>query len=351
MMRRRWRDAGEAIREAGASWALRHVEGKLTQSQEQALARWIAEDPEHARAFEDALWALEGLNANAAEPEMLALRSAALMDRGVGMGRRGWGSVAALLAGLLIFMLVQLPSEADRPTRALTRTAERHAPTLPPGIYQTGLGERLEVKLADGSVATLDTNTKLRVAYTKAERAVYLLRGQALFDVAHRRPMPFRVYAAGERITAIGTIFNVRLDGDFVRVAMIEGRVTVRSRVSASRATEKLPAEQVLTTGEALSTVPEAAVVSSPPNIQQVASWKNGVLIFEDTPLSDAVAEINRYTSQPIAIGDGAVGRYRISGLFRSSDPERFAAAASEIFPIEVGRGRDGGPILRSRTE
>lgn len=350
MIRRRWRAEQEATSEAGASWALLHSDGKLSAAQELRLSEWIAEDAENARAFNDALWALDALDANAAEPEILAFRNAALLDRGVRKSRKGWGSAAAMLAVLMVFLMVQLAPKREPSQSPPAAPVRPYAQASAPGVYQTGLGESSQIRLPDGSTATLDTNTRVRVAYSESERAVYLLRGQALFDVAHRKPAPFRVYAGSERIEAVGTVFNVRLDGNVVRVAMVEGKVRIRSQAAKLGGVPRPPVEQILTAGEALSTLPEAPVVVAAVNIQQVTSWKSGVLTFEDTPLSEAVAEINRYTAQPIAIADGEVGRHRISGLFLSSDPERFAQAAAEIFPVEVVRSRDGGPVLRSRT-
>lgn len=351
MIRRRWKNEATPTGEAGAAWALLQAEGKLTKAQEHRLARWVSEDSGNARALEDSLWALDALEAHAAEPEILAFRHAALMDRGVRKRRAGWASVAAVLAALLVFMTVQFAPKANSPRVTPALPSRPYVQASGPGMYQTGLGESSQIRLPDGSTATLDTNTKVRVAYSDAERAVYLLRGQALFDVAHRKPMPFRVYAGTERITAVGTVFNVRLDGNVVRVAMVEGTVKVHSLAPRLQGSLRAPVEQILTAGEALSTLPDAPIVIASVNIPQVTSWKSGVLTFEDTPLSEAVSEINRYTAEPIAIADGAVGRHRISGLFHSSDPDRFAQAASEIFPVEVARSREGGLILRSRTD
>jgi len=84
-------------------------------------------------------------------------------------------------------------------------------------------------------------------------------------------------------------------------------------------------------------------------DVAQVVSWKGGVLMFNDTRLSDAVAEINRYTQRPIAIADSAVGNYRISGVFKSNDPEHFSRAVAEVLPVEVTHAPDGAPILRAQ--
>jgi transmembrane sensor len=46
------------------------------------------------------------------------------------------------------------------------------------------------VRLRDGSVVTLDTDTIVRARETKGERLIWLTRGQAFFKVAHDRSRP-----------------------------------------------------------------------------------------------------------------------------------------------------------------
>ncbi len=64
-----------------------------------------------------------------------------------------------------------------------------------------------------------------------SERAVRLLNGQAIFTVAHGQPAPFRVYAGDKIVTAVGTVFDVRIDGEQVRVSVIEGAVRYRAAI------------------------------------------------------------------------------------------------------------------------
>jgi transmembrane sensor len=205
--------------------------------------------------------------------------------------------------------------------------------------------------LPDGSVATLDTDSQIRVAYTSRERAVYLLKGQGLFDVAHDESMPFQVYAKGQRITAVGTIFNVRIEGEQVKVSMVEGSVRVRTMSSAGENPAARINELMLSAGEVAVVEPAKPMVIRPIDARLVGSWAGGLLVFNDTPLSDAVAEINRYNTRPIAIAEAAVGAYRVSGVFKSNDPAHFSRAMAEVLPIEVTPAPDGALILRAKGE
>ncbi len=95
------------------------------------------------------------------------------------------------------------------------------------GQYATRIGERSTIRLADGSVVTLDTASRVSLDLTTANREVHLLGGQANFEVAKDKARPFVVYAGDRRITAVGTAFDVRLDQREVCVTLVDGKVSV----------------------------------------------------------------------------------------------------------------------------
>lgn len=84
--------------------------------------------------------------------------------------------------------------------------------------YGTQVGEQRSVQLADGSVVRLDTNSRIRVKLSGSERQIDLLEGQALFEVAHDTSRPFRVRADAMTVTALGTVFDVRLDLSLIHI-------------------------------------------------------------------------------------------------------------------------------------
>jgi transmembrane sensor len=342
----------ESVSLAAADWALRQEKGELGGADERRFADWMAEDPVHIAAYEDALWALDAVSRHAGEADILALRSAALGARGKTGRVWGWagifGVAAATVAGVALWTAVSndLPSTVGTATRVADSSIDPKAT-----IYRTGIGERSAVAMPDGSVATLDTDSQIRVAYTSRERAVYLLKGQALFDVAHDRTVPFQVYAKGQRITAVGTIFNVRIEGDEVKVSMVEGSVRVRTLPPHGENRAAPVRELTLNAGEVAVVEPAGPLVVRTIDPSQVASWKGGLLVFNDTPLSDAVAEINRYNTRPIAIADTSVGAYRVSGVFKSNDPEYFSRAMTEVLPIEITPSPDGALTLRAKGD
>ena len=85
-------------------------------------------------------------------------------------------------------------------------------------------------------------------------------------------------------------------------------------------------------------------------DVERLSEWRGGLVAFNDTPLSEAVDEINRYTTRPIMLGDSAAGQYRLSGTFRISEPDQFARTMSELFPIDLTLSDDGRSVLSSRA-
>ena len=337
--------APRPLSEAAAEWALRQKAGGFSEAEDERFAAWLAEDGAHVEAYEDAVWALDAASQYAGDARIRDMRAAALAAR----GHRRWpkwtlGALGGAVAAALVVMwfVAAQPSFLARPGAQFAGGTAMGDPAR--STHRTRIGERLALTLPDGSVATLDTGSELRVAYTVDERAIYLIRGQAMFEVAHGQRAPFRVFAGNQEIRAVGTAFNVRLDGDEVRVALIEGIVKVRPQTAGNG----LRSEVTMRAGEALEAIPARPVAVRAADVSRAASWRSGELVFNDTRLADAVAEINRYTPRPIRIEDPEIGDYRISGVFRTSDPGRFSEAVGEVLPVAAVRRDDGALVLRA---
>jgi transmembrane sensor len=339
--------------QAAARWALLLEEGQLNAREQREFSQWLEAHPAHATVFRDCNWALDSIARHAATPELTALRSAALSIQSAHRPRV-WlvgGAAAALAASIATVFLFSLLAPDPFPSGSM-RPAVRVADSRT-ALYSTAIGERAAITLPDGSIVTLDTDSSLRVAFDGRERGVHLLRGQALFEVAKAK-LPFAVHARDQRIIAVGTIFNVRVDRERVKVALVQGVVRVRTeppRSAVSAEAEPAPVKElVMTAGDVLEAEALQQIVLRREDVRNLASWPRGMLVFNDARLSDAVAEVNRYTTRPIAIADASVGAVRVSGVFHSNDPERFAYAMAEILPVTVTIALDGSLTLRERT-
>jgi transmembrane sensor len=218
------------------------------------------------------------------------------------------------------------------------------------GEFQTQVGERSTLRLVDGSVLTLDTASKVALDLSGQIREVHLLQGRANFEVAKDPSRPFVVYAADRRITAIGTAFDVRLSEREVQVTLVEGKVAVDQLARGSnRAKPDTPMVRTkLQAGEQLNAPVGGAASVRGADLERSTSWRDGRLVFAADRLADAVAEMNRYSRSPIVLGDAAVGELKVSGVFRTADPQAFARALADYFNIETSE-QGNATVLRWR--
>lgn len=329
----------EAAGTLAARWALRHLTESLDSVEQQAFQEWLRADSRHETLYFEASRALRTLAIHADAPPILELRRQAraqLDSFRHPAPRPKWLALAASLV-----LAIGVWASRDYWPWLLESPAAQRA-------YQTAIGERTRVSLPDGSVMDLDTGSRVEVAYSAGTRLVRLQQGQALFEVAHQPRRPFVVQAAGDTITAVGTRFNVRLDGDRLNVTLLEGKVNVRTAATASGGPPSTPVP--VSAGQKLTlrpgSVAELAVID--PLLE--ASWLKGRLIFKDETLAQAVAEINRYSAKPIVVAPDVGERYHLSGTYSSADPARFARSMTELFPLSLVSGGDGSLRLQPRT-
>ncbi|MCK5749529.1 MAG: FecR domain-containing protein, partial [Oricola sp.] len=224
--------------------------------------------------------------------------------------------------------------------------------------YRTAVGEQKEIRLADGSIIMLNTATTAQVIYSRTVRLVRLSDGQASFSVAHDRNRPFIVAAAASAIKAVGTEFDVLNTPETVRVTLIEGAVEVASGMSERGAINGLdddgdkPGVMVagLAAGEQLTIERKTGAISavSQADIARLMAWRDGRLNFHNTPLRDAIDEMNRYSSRPILLGDSELGDLPVSGVFAIDNSAGFASAIEALFSLESEQ-RDGKIVLRRK--
>jgi transmembrane sensor len=343
----------QSVYEAAAWWVMREHKGDLSPTELDARQNWLDAAPEHAQAYAAARSAMDAVSALAGDSAILALRRQALAARG-DSSSQAWRRVAAACVGLIVLAGVGTAMMFGRPfalrdSDGRTQLAgnTNSGRDVAHETYRTAVGARSSFKLPDGSVATLDTDSVVQVDFSDRERTVRLLRGQALFEVAKHRPVPFRVYAADRCITAVGTQFDVRLDGARLRVTLIEGRV----KVSKDDITEQRTPQAYLTLspGQELDERIGRSMLVKQTDVAKVQSWKDGLVVFEDEPLDQAVSELNRYSLKPIVIGDPSISNLRVTGVFNTDQSDHFAQTLTEIFPLSATYDADSGSVLRRR--
>lgn len=295
-----------------AVWALRHP---LDEAGQRALDAWLARDPRHAGALLRAMAGLSVIDrviATADEPQPVRPPAA------IGQRRRGLligmtGAIAASVAGLLGWRQLA----GDQVT--------------------TARGEIRRLPLADGSIATIDSDSALRVVLASEQRRIALDHGQAWFQVAKDRSRPFVVDAGIAQARAVGTAFSVERRDDGVEVAVTEGVVAVWPSAAGGTMT-------ILHAGQyARFRSPDAPpdTGTAPAAIERALAWRGGEIALENETVAAAVARFNRYNHRQLIVGDAALGRERLVGLFQIDRPEDFATSLATSLDVAVTSGPD----------
>lgn len=220
---------------------------------------------------------------------------------------------------------------------------------LHPNVYTTAVGEQRAIQLVDGSVISINAQSRLRVSYSERAREVFLQSGQALFIVAKDQARPFRVHVGNSVVQAVGTKFDVRRRSDRVSVAVVEGVVQITTDISQTLENAKL-AEIARATrvsaGESVNVV-EAGLVTPPKaiNVADVSAWQQRRLVFADNTLAEITEEFARYNRTPhLRVEGEALRARRFSGVFDADSPDALLTylAADESLAFE----REGDQIV-----
>jgi transmembrane sensor len=320
------------IEEEAAKW-LTKLDSQGSPERWAALDAWLNASPRHRAAFlrlsvawtrTDALRRLRPLD-QSVDPDLLSKVARRGRRERQPVLRPRWVLGAAAAAITVIALGVSLWSRSE------TRDAE---------IYATQLDKPAEeFILQDGSSVVLNTDSEVRVKFTATHRQVKLLRGQALFKVAHSVERPFDVVAGGSTMRAVGTAFSVRVHGrTSVEVFVTEGRVALNP-----------PSGVTLDAGQA-ALLSEGSVkrwnVESG-DIARHLAWIRGELMFSGATLNEVVAEFNRYNRRRMVVPDPAVGAKRVSGSFSALEPDDFLKA---IEPALGVRGRESDSFFGPRV-
>jgi len=330
------------IDEEAAVWVWRMDSDAVSAANRDAFNSWLRRDSRHRRAYEDLTSVWTGLNglAEAKREEKIATftRTAAGLRL---PGRNAWwaAAAAAIVVGVAVAAWMRMGSEMQ--------------------TFATAVGQQRNVMLADGSVVSLNTNTIVETHLQHDVRDIYLRQGEAHFQVAHDRSKPFLVHAGDAVVRAVGTQFEVRLRSDqHVDVVVNEGRVEVSSEVapdptSSGRGVRVMPRSHVhtLAAGQQLSATDNdySVVPVSTHRLSSVLAWRDGAVVFDGETLSDAIAEIGRYTDERIIVNDPQIAALRVGGRYRTGDVQAFFDALQTAFPVLIRRGSNGVVFIDPR--
>jgi transmembrane sensor len=309
--------SNQEIDRLAADWATRRDLRTLSPEEQREFDSWLVADIRHLGAYG---------RAEAVLARVERLHSAAVTDSAPDVDevprstrRRAIlvGSAAAGFAGLGVvgrFVWDRLNTNRISPEET----------------FATAIGKTREVRLADGSIMTLNTSTRVVVRFTDTAREISLLQGEALFDVAKNKQRPFIVTAGDTKVRAIGTSFTVSMLPTRPILVLVREGVIELQRAAMAAPVRASANVQVL----APQNAPIATVAIPEAQVQRDLAWQFGKIAFDNQPLREAAEEFARYSDVHIIV-DPSVADRTVTGLFVSSDPIGFAKAAASVLKLQ----------------
>lgn len=302
----------EEIYSRAAEWAAKRDLGGLTPEEDAEFSAWLAADIRHLGAYGRAEAVLERLK---------RVPSSAVAAACLDATEPYWSRRRIVLTGSIAASFATVVVGAGLWQRGQTAT------------YATGIGQVREVVLSDGSVVTLNTNTRVGVNFTKDVRQIHLVQGEALFDVAKNKKRPFIVVAGDTKVRAVGTSFVVSmLPQRPVQVLVKEGVVELDRSISG----KSMPARVSANTQVLASTDARFVAIDVPiAKVEREMAWRFGRIALDNQTLQDASETFARYSDIRLVV-DPAVANRTVTGMFVANDPVAFAKAAAAVLNLRI---------------
>ena len=205
-----------------------------------------------------------------------------------------------LVAGLIGFKYSGSKNKTEKaPVAALTKKA-------------TDRSESKFLLLSDSTKVWLNAASSLEFPdeFDEKKREVYL-SGEAFFDVKHADKLPFIIHTGDVSTTVLGTAFNIKAypGQKNITVSVSRGKVKV-ARKDGWQTT--LTKGQQVKVGEEKKAVAEKNIP-----VAEIAAWQQGDLVFDDEPLKEIIADMQRIYNANIVVKSESLQNLKISTSFR----------------------------------
>lgn len=211
---------------------------------------------------------------------------------------------------------------------------------------------------ADKTVLQLDSATSVNARLYSNRRVMLVEEGRASFDIKPPRDQPFYVLAGAAQVEGTGAIYSVGqaktgMEAGRTVISVEAGTVTVTSTASpeimasSSQDAGQDYAPRELSAGQRLTADDKGrlgTIVTLPAG--EITAWRQGRIVFKNTPLARAVAEFERYERTGLVVREPAVGAITVDGTFGVKQSREFAAALPGMLPVRLQRQGDVTEIM-----
>lgn len=189
-------------------------------------------------------------------------------------------------------------------------------------------GQKLDIKLSDGSRIRLNANSKLSYPekFAGEIRKVYL-EGEAYFEVAHVASRPFIVQTSHASTQVLGTSFNVLSGHEATEVTLVEGKVNVSTPDGQTAMLTPNLQAKIVRGYERIDT--------KEVDVDKVIGWKDNTLRFDNISIKDAFNIIENWYDVTIEVKDKSLLNCMITSKYQNESLENVLNSFRFILGIE----------------
>lgn len=236
-----------------------------------------------------------------------------------------WYRVAAVFIGLLILSALLIIGPYNNTTKYVTQYKETKTFLLP-----------------DSSKVVLNANSilKFKSDWNNGETREVWLKGEAFFSVVHSNHQKFIVNTSDLDVKVLGTEFNVRNRKRGTKVVLNSGKIQLS--LSAPRKigrTTKKTKEIFMKPGELVEYSEESdAITILEVDTDQYIAWKDNLLVFEDTPLSEIIGTLEESYGYEIILEEGSLSNRKFTATYPADNIDILLRALSKSFNIKISK-------------
>ncbi|WP_423128758.1 FecR family protein [Gaoshiqia sp. Z1-71] len=199
--------------------------------------------------------------------------------------------------------------------------------------YTAPYGSKTSLKLTDGSLVWLNAGTTLRYnqRFGNRNREVEL-SGEAYFEVAKNKTLPFTVNAKEISVTALGTKFNVKAypDETAIQTILLEGAVKLQNHTTGK------PSEVFLKAGQKalFSPTSNQFTVLTSTDASEV-SWTTDKWVIKNTRLGELAKLLERRYNIDFKFSEERIKEYEFGGTIQGETIEQVLTAISYSAPLK----------------
>lgn len=307
-----------------AEWVIRLEQAALSEDEAQALDEWLSDDPTRLRELEEislvshlATCAAAEISSTSSPPGVKHQSQQRSFAR-----RTLWGAALAIAASVCAAIVI----------KGFPHTS---SPFLDSGSnVKTAIGQIQSFELPDNSSVMIAPDSVVAVNFTPEYRGIVLNKGEMYFDVSRDRARPFVITAGTHSVKVTGTKFNLDYNSarNELEVAVMEGSVRV---TTGDHAVEEISRGDVVLFNDTNK------ILRRKITAEQASAWRNGVFVFDETPLRETLTEMNRYSIKPLVTASANMEELTIIGQFNARDTSAFLFALKSIFGFHITETAD----------